>query len=122
MTYQADGRKSMQMYVGPRREGQSSDGAAAGGAAAAIASLPAPTDGSVRIGVAGGELVAVAQFEGNITPTNAEAVRRRLIAALKQDGIQLAEADAAGRFRCAQYGAVYTLGERLNELMLQVRV
>ncbi|KAG2482002.1 hypothetical protein HYH03_019046 [Edaphochlamys debaryana] len=96
MTYQADGRKSMQMYVGPRREGQSSDGAAAGGAAAAIASLPAPTDGS--------------------------AVRRRLIAALKQDGIQLAEADAAGRFRCAQYGAVYTLGERLNELMLQVRV
>jgi hypothetical protein len=38
------------------------------------------------------------------------------------DGVQLVASDAAGRFRCAQYGAVYQLGARLNELMLQVRI
>ncbi|PNH01861.1 hypothetical protein TSOC_012222, partial [Tetrabaena socialis] len=119
------GSKSMQMFIGKRRAGEAgappSDdaGSSTGGA---IASLPAPSNAAVRISVAGGELVAVAAFDGFITPTTSEAVRQRLIAALERDGIQLAELEAQGRFRCAQYGAVYQLGGRLNELMLQVRV
>lgn len=37
------------------------------------------------------------------------------------DGLALADDEAAGLFRCAQYGAVYQLGGRLNELMLRVK-
>ncbi|GFR46101.1 hypothetical protein Agub_g7581 [Astrephomene gubernaculifera] len=83
--------------------------------------LPAPREAGVRLGVGGGEVVAVAAFEGFITPTAAEAVRGRLVAALERDGIPLAPADAGGRFRCLQYGAVYQLGPRVNELVLQLR-
>ncbi|KXZ50839.1 hypothetical protein GPECTOR_15g525 [Gonium pectorale] len=118
MCYTPEGRKIMQMFVGARRDTAAGDNAAA----LSIASLPAPNEPSVRLNVSGGELVAVMQFEGYITPANAESVRQRLLACLRQDGIQVAEAEAAGCFRCAQYGAVYQLGERLNELMLQVKV
>lgn len=38
------------------------------------------------------------------------------------DGIQLADDEAAGAFRCGQYGAVYQLGGRLNEMLLKVKM
>ncbi len=40
----------------------------------------------------------------------------------RADGVALGEEDAQGRFRVAQYGPVYQLGGRLNEMMLTVRV
>ena len=40
---------------------------------------------------------------------------------LHADGIALAEEEDKGYFRCAQYGAVYQLAGRLNEMMLRVK-
>jgi hypothetical protein len=38
------------------------------------------------------------------------------------DGLSLADDEAAGFFRVAQYGQVYTLQTRLNEMMLKVQL
>lgn len=65
------------MYVGSRR-GDASE------ARADISSLPAPTDPTVRLNVAGGEVMAVLRFDGYITPQTAEEMRARLVAALQQ--------------------------------------
>ncbi|KAG2429512.1 hypothetical protein HXX76_010747 [Chlamydomonas incerta] len=121
MEYLPDGRKVMQMYVGARRGQEAA--AAAGAKPPAVSSLPAPTERGVRLNVSGGELVAVAQFDGFITPTTAEAVRQRLLACLARDGLKTADTDGeGGRFRCSQYGAVYQLGPRLNEMVLQIKL
>jgi len=37
------------------------------------------------------------------------------------DGVKLADEEADGFFRCAQYGAVYQPTARLNEMMLRVK-
>lgn len=70
---------------------------------------------------AGGELVAVLKFEGYITPDAAEAARKKLLAALAADGVSLAEAEAGGLFRVAQYGPVFSLSTRVNEMMLKIK-
>ena len=36
--------------------------------------------------------------------------------------MQLAEDETRGYFRCAQYGAVYQLAGRINEMMLRVKL
>lgn len=69
----------MSMFVGSQR-----GGGGGSGSALPVSALPAPTDPAVRLQVAGGELIAVAKFEGYITPTAAEAVRQRLMAALER--------------------------------------
>lgn len=56
----------------------------------------------VRVSIAGGELVAVARFEGYITPTTAGETREKLLAALKRDGVKLADEGAAGGFRVSE--------------------
>ncbi|KAF6266823.1 regulatory factor, effector binding domain-containing protein [Scenedesmus sp. NREL 46B-D3] len=113
------GRKVMQMMVGSHRGQQQQQQQ---GNSADMTSLPAPSDPAVRLSVAGGELVAVLPFEGYITPEAAAAARLRLLRALEADGLKLAEAEAGGMFRVAQYGAVHTLEARVNELMLAVAV
>jgi hypothetical protein len=45
-----------------------------------------------------------------------------LCSGLHADGLKLAEAEAGGMFRVAQYGAVHTLEARVNEMMLAVAV
>lgn len=40
----------------------------------------------------------------------------------RADGLELAPEESEGFFRVAQYGAVHTLEERTNELMLRVQV
>lgn len=75
------GSKVMQMYVGGPRVVRPS--AASMPAAPSVKDLPAPTDPAVRLSVGGGELVAVAYFEGSITPASAEAARQQLIQALQ---------------------------------------
>eukprot|EP00195_Chlamydomonas_chlamydogama_P015575 CAMPEP_0202901682 /NCGR_PEP_ID=MMETSP1392-20130828/14398_1 /ASSEMBLY_ACC=CAM_ASM_000868 /TAXON_ID=225041 /ORGANISM="Chlamydomonas chlamydogama, Strain SAG 11-48b" /LENGTH=190 /DNA_ID=CAMNT_0049588285 /DNA_START=287 /DNA_END=859 /DNA_ORIENTATION=+ len=121
MRYEPSGRKMMQMYLGSQRLADGTTKPPASSAAQALATLPAPQGSGVRVSVAGGELVAVLRFEGYITPTAAEAARKQLLAALKRDGVQLADEEAGGLFRCGQYGAVYQLGGRLNEMMLRVK-
>ena len=127
MTYHPDGRKTMAMMVGARRGGGGNSGGGgddggSGSGGGGAAALPAPTDAAVRLGVAGGEVVAVRRFSGYITPATAEEARRALLAALERDGLKVAEPEAGGLFRVAQYGQVYTLEERLNELLLRVQL
>lgn len=40
---------------------------------------------------------------------------------MRADGLSLAEEEAEGLFRCGQYGAVYQLAGRLNEMLLRVK-
>lgn len=73
------------MMIGSRRGSSSSGGSSGAGAGTeTAATLPAPTDGSVRLSVAGGEVVAGLRFSGYITPQTAEAARKQLMAALEQ--------------------------------------
>lgn len=113
MSYPKEGNKTMQMFVGSVR---------ATGEVLPPSALPLPTDSTVRLTVAGGEVVAVMKFEGYITPETAGSARRQLEEALQQDGVALAEQEAAGLFRVAQYGPVYSLSPRLNEMMLKIRL
>lgn len=41
---------------------------------------------------------------------------------LVTDGISLAEPESAGFFRVGQYGAVHTLEQRVNEMLLTIEV
>lgn len=83
---------------------------------------PAPGDAAVRLAVAGGEVVAARQFEGNATKEACEACRAALAAALARDGLALAEPEAAGFFRLAQYGPLHSLQTRVNEIWLAVKL
>ena len=83
---------------------------------------PAPTDPSVRLDAGGGDLVAVSRFEGYATPDAAAAARDALAAAVAAPGSGLAVAEeGAGAFRLAQYGPLFTMETRVNEVMLTVR-
>jgi ABC-type sugar transport system ATPase subunit len=82
------GRKVMQMMVGTCKAGQQpqqqqQQQPAGSSRADSIKALPAPTDPSVRLAVAGGEVVAVMPFEGYITPEVAAAIRKKLADALQ---------------------------------------
>lgn len=46
----------------------------------------------------------------------------RLPVCMPADGLSLAADEADGFFRVAQYGQVYTLQTRLNEMMLKVQL
>jgi hypothetical protein len=118
----AGGRKTMELYVGVRR-GEAGASAAAGdsgGGGSGSAPPPAPDDPALSLDVSGGELVAAARFGGNLTREAAEAAHAALRAALSRDG--LAAADDAGVYRACQYGAIHSLGERLNEIWVRVKL
>lgn len=86
---------------------------------AGVADPPASAEPeAVGVAAAGGELVAVVGFEGVATPELAGEYRRLLTAAIRSDGLELAEPDG---FRLATYGQLYSLKPRLNELMLKVK-
>ena len=79
-----------------------------------------PTGYGLGVNVSAGELVAVMRFAGNITPEVADAKCAQLKRALSNDGISLASPDSEGVFRMAQYGQLYQLAERKNELWLRI--
>lgn len=90
-------------------------------AAAQAQQPPQPAAGSgVELRVAGGELVAATGVSGNVTPEVARQVRAALVAALEADGLRLCPADAGGAFRLCQFGPLFSLKERKNELLLGV--
>lgn len=72
------GRKVMQMMVGTRKGSADSSGRGS-----SITSLPSPSNTVIRVGVSGGEMVAVLYFDGYITPHTAEEARQKLIKALQ---------------------------------------
>jgi len=69
--------------------------------------------------VASSELMAVITFTGNVTPQVADAAKARLTGLLARDGVTSADA-ATGEFRVAQYGQLYSLLPRKNELWLKL--
>jgi hypothetical protein len=83
--------------------------------------LPAPLDSKVSVGIRGGEVLAVRMFDGFITPATANEARRLLLESLHKDGISIDE-ELADKFSCGQYGAVYQVGGRLNELQLKIKL
>lgn len=80
---------------------------------------PMPTSPNLQMQVSGAELVAVLRFSGNITQETADMAIKQLTNALAQDGITPKDADS-GVFRMAQYGPLYSLSPRKNELWLQL--
>jgi len=109
------GTKTMAVYV-------PSVAPAAGGGFQDLGRAPAPEDAAVRLEVAGGSLVAAATLEGNVTPDAAEAARRRLVAALREAGVALTADAERAAFQVLQYGPVYSLKTRVNEVLVGVQV
>ncbi len=106
----------MQVHIVLRGSSDGSGSSSSGGLP------PAPNNADVVIGVAGGEVVAARQFEGNATQEACERCRALLVAALQRDGLQLGEAEAAGYIRLAQYGPLHSLSTRMNEIWLGVKL
>lgn len=86
---------------------------------------PSPSAGSgVELVVGGGgQVLAVVELRGNVTPEVASAARARLVGALARDGLDLLSEEVATQgFRLATYGPLFSLAPRLNELMVRVRL
>lgn len=86
----------------------------------AAAEPPASTTAGVSVASAGGELLAVRPFRGSATPDVVAAEREALLAALAEDGVGLAPETEAGAFRVGQFGPIFSLMPRENELQLRV--
>jgi hypothetical protein len=83
---------------------------------------PAPTTPGVSLDVGGGEVLAVARFEGYATPDATLTALDALTSALAVDSLRLTPDAQAGAFRLAQYGALFTLETRVNEVQVGVVV
>jgi len=112
MTFRSDGSKMMQLYVVPIESELSTDDEP----------LPPPTEQGVELNAAGGELIAAMRFEGNATKEKCEILKDTLLKCLEKDGLNVAEEEAAGQFRLAQYGPLHSLSTRINEIWLAVKV
>ena len=111
LNFATDGTKCMQLFVGPTRDGDT----------LADADLPAPELQGCKLVAAGAELCGVLRFEGYITPTSAGEAVQALEAALQRDGMALADGQGQKEFRVLQYGPVYSLSGRENEVLLRVQ-
>ena len=105
---EAGGGKMMSVHVPPLRDGSPCP-----------SPPPAPTDPSVSLAATGGEVVAVTKLTGYATPGAVDAARSQLAAALAADGVTVVPGSG---FRVAQYGPLFTMEERTNEVMLCVQV
>ena len=100
----------MAVHLGPLRSG-----------APCPSPPPPPTSPDVSLAVAGGELVAVARLAAQYaTPAAVAAAVSTLKGELAADGLVLAGEAAGGGFRVAQYGPLFTMEARTNEVMLTV--
>lgn len=82
MTYHPEGHKTMQIFLVPRDATVDLEGPQA---------LPQPTPSAgIVLDVAGGELLAVACFEGNATQEACETTRRQLLEKLKRGELGVA--------------------------------
>lgn len=82
-------------------------------------SVPLPTDPLVTLGVIGGLPVAAALVKGYVTPDAAQRARAKLLQALAADGIRAAEG-AEENFTILQYGPLFQLTERENEILVPI--
>lgn len=109
--------KVMSVHIGPRLQRGSAS------ASAASAPPPLPTRDGVRLAARGGDVVAAARVRAQYaTPEAALSAVAALRSALERDGLKVCERDRAGAFRLAQYGALFQLEERVNEVQLRVEL
>lgn len=114
--------KVMSLHVGPPLS-KSEGGAASPSESGLPAPPPLPTREGVRLAARGGELVAAARVPAQYaTPEAALSAREALASALERDGLRICERDSRGAFRLAQYGALFQLEERVNEVQLRVEL
>ena len=83
---------------------------------------PAPAEAGVAVDVEGGRLLAVAKFEGFATPGAAATARDELLAALEASGLATDAGESFGGVLLAQYGPLFTLETRMNEVLVPVAV
>jgi hypothetical protein len=98
--------KTMQVYLLPKN-----------GDPPELQTLPPPEDPSVTLAIAGGTIIAVGQLTGYATKEACEARLRQLRVDLEKDGLKI---DEDKGFSVAQYGPMFSLDERLNEVWLTV--
>ncbi|CAL8465489.1 g5025 [Coccomyxa elongata] len=110
MRFSPGGSKTMELYIGCQQDGQP------------LEALPQPKDSRLSLEVAGGEVAAVLKFEGNATREATLQAVAQLKNIIASDGLKLAEEEAAGAFRLAQYGPLNSLSTRVNEVLLRVLV
>ncbi|KAK9903516.1 hypothetical protein WJX75_007851 [Coccomyxa subellipsoidea] len=108
MRFKPNGSKTMELLVGSRQDGEP------------LEAPPQPKDGRLTLEVAGGEVAAVLKFEGSATRETTLKAVAQLKNVLESDGLRLAEEEAAGAFRLAQYGPLNSLSTRVNEVLLRV--
>lgn len=111
--------KVMSLHIGPQltKKKKSSD------ETPSDETPPLPTREGVRLSARGGELVAASRVPAQYaTPEATLAAVEALALALKRDGLKLCERDGRGAFRLAQYGALFQLEERVNEVQLRVKL
>lgn len=102
MTYLPGGSKIMQLFVPTPKEGMP----------------PLPLAPGVSLEVAGGQALAVTEFTGYATKEAAARARESLTAALAKDGLSVSD----DVFLIAQYGPLFSLSTRVNELLVPVKL
>ena len=116
--------KIMSLHIGPRLSKKAKSSSSSSSESESAETPPLPTREGVRLAARGGELVAAARVPAQYaTPDAALAAVEALSAALRRVGLRLhSERDARGAFRLAQYGALFQLEERVNEVQLRVEL
>lgn len=115
--------KVMSLHIGPRLSEKRSGKEKESSEETPPPTPPLPMREGVRLAARGGELVAAARVPAQYaTPEATLEARDALALALERDGLRLCERDARGAFRLAQYGALFQLEERVNEVQLRVEL
>eukprot|EP00894_Picocystis_sp_ML_P001847 jgi/Pico_ML_1/52364/g3076.t1 len=76
----------------------------------------------VRLDLEGGHLVAASAFLGHATKERVEQEHHQLTHKLQADGLALACHDAQEKYHVAQYGPLFSLQPRKNELWVRVQL
>lgn len=80
-----------------------------------------PTDDSVTLDIAGGNIIAAKKFEGNATQPVCEKYYRELVKQLEVDfGPGALPQQGTIDFQLAQYGPLHSLTPRLNEIWITI--
>eukprot|EP00963_Diacronema_lutheri_P008618 scaffold764_cov363-Pavlova_lutheri.AAC.6 len=87
-----------------------------------VSTLPRSNRPGVRLDLEGGHLVAASAFLGHATKERVEQEHHQLTHKLQADGLALACHDAQEKYHVAQYGPLFSLQPRKNELWVRVQL
>lgn len=87
-----------------------------------VSTLPSSSRPDVRLDLEGGYLVAATLFHGHATKERVEEEYHALVRRLEADGLSTAHDDDQERYHVAQYGPIFSLKPRKNELWVRVQL